>query len=244
MNPIDNLEEGEKSVSAKPAPLPDDVCREIAAMRGRVQDEAAVSVVGMEDAIDQILMTILAGGHALLEGVPGVAKTTLSKAFAHILGLDFQRIQFTPDLMPSDITGSDVLEEDRTTGRRVFRFVLVLYGLGLTVYGLHSILQFLSLLPSDVLGRNVSALLVDGAALILTPMCKRLSFRWGYVDQPDLERKIHAQAMPLLGGAAVFGAFALNIVVNYLVVMPAAARIRMKPTGSSLSRAIQLATPD
>ena len=119
MNPIDNLEEWDKSVSAKPAPLPDDVCREIAAMRGRVQAEAAVSVVGMEDAIDQILMTILAGGHALLEGVPGVAKTTLSKAFAHILGLDFQRIQFTPDLMPSDITGTSIL--DRKSGEFVLR---------------------------------------------------------------------------------------------------------------------------
>ena len=76
MNSIENLEEWDKSVAAKPAPLPDEVCREIGAMRGRVQAEAAGSVVGMEAAIDQILMTLLAGGHALLEGVPGVAKTT------------------------------------------------------------------------------------------------------------------------------------------------------------------------
>ena len=62
-------------------------------------------------------------------------------------------------------------------------------------------------------------------ALILTPVFKRLSVQWGHVDQPDQERKIHTQAMPLLGGAAVFGAFALNIVFNYLVILPVAARV-------------------
>src|ERR1041385_3130355 len=60
-------------------------------------------------------------------------------------------------------------------------------------------------------------------ALLLTPIFKRLSFQWGYVDQPNLERKIHTQAMPLLGGLAVFGAFALNILFNYLVAVPALA---------------------
>jgi UDP-GlcNAc:undecaprenyl-phosphate GlcNAc-1-phosphate transferase len=64
-------------------------------------------------------------------------------------------------------------------------------------------------------------------ALILTPVFKRLSVQWGHVDQPDQERKIHTQAMPLLGGAAVFGAFALNVVFNYLVVLPVAARVNL-----------------
>ena len=64
-------------------------------------------------------------------------------------------------------------------------------------------------------------------ALLLTPLCKRLSFDWGYIDQPDQDRKIHSQAMPLLGGVAVFGAFALNIIFNYLVMLPAAGRLEL-----------------
>jgi MoxR-like ATPase len=119
MSNIDNLEQWDRATAEKPAPLPDEVCREAATMRGRVQDGISGCVVGMETAVDQILMTMMAGGHALLEGVPGVAKTTLSKAFASILGLDFQRIQFTPDLMPSDITGTSIL--DRKSGEFVLR---------------------------------------------------------------------------------------------------------------------------
>ena len=66
-------------------------------------------IVGQETAIDQILMAFFAGGHCLLEGVPGLAKTLIIKTIANILDLDFKRIQFTPDLMPTDITGTDVL---------------------------------------------------------------------------------------------------------------------------------------
>ena len=80
-------------------------------------------IVGQENAIDQILMAFFAGGHCLLEGVPGLAKTLIIKTIANILDLDFKRIQFTPDLMPTDITGTDVLEEDKATGRREIRFI-------------------------------------------------------------------------------------------------------------------------
>ena len=80
-------------------------------------------IVGQKDVIEQVLMAIFCRGHALLVGVPGLAKTLLVSTLAQVLHLSFKRIQFTPDLMPSDITGTDVLEEDRTTGKRVFRFV-------------------------------------------------------------------------------------------------------------------------
>jgi MoxR-like ATPase len=80
-------------------------------------------IVGMDDVIEEMLIAILSRGHCILEGVPGLAKTLLISTLASAVGLSFRRIQFTPDLMPADITGSDVLEEDRTTGKRVFRFV-------------------------------------------------------------------------------------------------------------------------
>src|SRR5207248_11640045 len=84
-------------------------------MRGlRDQTEAEVGrvVVGMEEVTRQFLVALVAGGHVLLEGVPGVAKTTLSKTFAQILGVQFNRLQFTPDLLPSDVTGTFIF--DRT----------------------------------------------------------------------------------------------------------------------------------
>jgi len=80
-------------------------------------------IVGMEDVIEQVLIGLFCRGHCILEGVPGLAKTLLISTLAEVLQLRFRRIQFTPDLMPADITGTEVLEEDRTTGRRVFRFV-------------------------------------------------------------------------------------------------------------------------
>lgn len=80
-------------------------------------------IVGQEEIIDQILITFFAGGHCLLEGVPGLAKTLMIKTLAQILNLQFKRIQFTPDLMPADIVGTDVLEEDRSTGHREVRFI-------------------------------------------------------------------------------------------------------------------------
>ena len=88
----------------------------------RVQKAAAAVIFGQEQVIERTLVTILSGGHALLIGVPGLAKTLLVETLGKVLGLDAKRIQFTPDLMPSDIIGSEVLE-DSTAGRRSFRFV-------------------------------------------------------------------------------------------------------------------------
>src|SRR5215510_3102618 len=79
-------------------------------------------IVGQEEVIEQLLITFLAGGHALLEGVPGLAKTLMIRSLAEAIDLKFRRIQFTPDLMPSDIIGTEILEEDHTTGKRVFKF--------------------------------------------------------------------------------------------------------------------------
>jgi len=91
--------------------------------RDRIRQEVAKVIVGQDHVVDELLIALLSGGHCLLVGVPGLAKTLLISTLAGVLDLKFQRIQFTPDLMPTDITGTEVLEEDRTTGRREFRFV-------------------------------------------------------------------------------------------------------------------------
>ena len=80
-------------------------------------------VIGQADIVTEVLMAVFAKGHALLMGVPGLAKTLLISTLSHVLDLGFKRVQFTPDLMPSDITGTDVLEENKSTGERQFRFV-------------------------------------------------------------------------------------------------------------------------
>ena len=86
-------------------------------------EQLARVIVGQKSVIEQVLIAIFCRGHALLVGVPGLAKTLLVSTLAQSLQMTFKRIQFTPDLMPADITGTDVLEEDRTTGKRAFRFV-------------------------------------------------------------------------------------------------------------------------
>ncbi len=116
------------SPSAPPAEglqRPDDVAllAEAARAADDLRAEVGRRVVGQREVVDGLLLALLAGGHALLVGVPGLAKTLLVSTLAEALDLDFSRIQFTPDLMPSDITGTEVMEEDRTTGRRAFRFV-------------------------------------------------------------------------------------------------------------------------
>ena len=88
-----------------------------------VREQIAKVIVGQEEVIEQLLVSIFARGHCILEGVPGLAKTLLVSTLAKSLSLDFTRIQFTPDLMPSDITGTEVIEENRTTGHREFKFV-------------------------------------------------------------------------------------------------------------------------
>src|SRR6266571_882279 len=80
-------------------------------------------IVGQEEVIEQVLISLFVGGHCLITGLPGTAKTLLVRTLAQTLGLVFKRIQFTPDLMPSDITGTDIIEQDPTTGRRTWTFV-------------------------------------------------------------------------------------------------------------------------
>jgi len=89
----------------------------------RLRAEVQRRIVGQEQVLDEILMSLIAGGHALLVGVPGLAKTLMVRSLAEAVNLEFRRIQFTPDLVPSDITGTDLLEEDSATGSRSFRFV-------------------------------------------------------------------------------------------------------------------------
>jgi len=79
-------------------------------------------IVGQQETIDQMIVTFLSGGHALLEGVPGLAKTLMIRSLAEAIDLPFRRIQFTPDMMPSDIVGTEILEEDHSTGKRFFKF--------------------------------------------------------------------------------------------------------------------------
>ena len=88
-----------------------------------VKDEIAKVIVGQDEIIDQLLISLFAQGHCLLIGVPGLAKTLLIKTLAEVMDLKFNRVQFTPDLMPSDITGTEIIEEDAITKKRNFRFV-------------------------------------------------------------------------------------------------------------------------
>jgi len=89
---------------------------------GQVRAQIARSIVGQESVVEQLLIGLLAGGHCLLEGVPGLGKTLLVRVLGQALALDFRRVQFTPDLMPSDILGTEILEEDHGTGKRSFNF--------------------------------------------------------------------------------------------------------------------------
>lgn len=107
--------------TAKPRSL-GDVLQEFAQFRQLMQQELQKVIVGQDDVIEQLFAAIFTRGHCLLEGVPGLAKTLMVSTLAKILDVSFKRIQFTPDLMPSDITGTNVLEEDEN-GKRNFRFV-------------------------------------------------------------------------------------------------------------------------
>lgn len=91
--------------------------------RSRIKSEIAKVIIGQETVIDELLISILSNGHVLLIGVPGLAKTLLVSTLSKILELKFSRIQFTPDLMPSDITGTEIIEEDKTSGKRTFKFI-------------------------------------------------------------------------------------------------------------------------
>jgi len=107
-----------------PKPLPEDVKRAeaLVASYKRIKSELAKLIVGQDEVIEQLLIAILAKGHCLLEGVPGLAKTLMVRGLSQVMTLSFRRIQFTPDLMPSDITGTDIIQEDAETGRRKTEF--------------------------------------------------------------------------------------------------------------------------
>jgi MoxR-like ATPase len=110
--------EQRRDFEAGPAAL-----EQVAETARRLEAELAKAIVGQQRVIREILIAFVAGGHCLLRGVPGLAKTLLIKTLADSVRLKFNRIQFTPDLMPSDIVGAEVIEEDRSTGRRVIRFI-------------------------------------------------------------------------------------------------------------------------
>ena len=102
-----------------------ELTKEVEQLTQKLEDlktEISKVIVGQKETIDQLLITFLAGGHALLEGVPGLAKTLMIRSLSEAIKLNFKRIQFTPDLMPSDIIGTEVLEEDHTTGKKFFEF--------------------------------------------------------------------------------------------------------------------------
>ena len=114
------------STSVTPQLEPDVLKARIERFR-QVQSEIVTQVrrviVGQEEVLEQVMIGLFVGGHCLITGLPGTAKTLLVRTMAQTLGLIFKRIQFTPDLMPSDITGTDIIEEDNTTGRRTWTFV-------------------------------------------------------------------------------------------------------------------------
>ncbi len=99
------------------------LAEELAASFAALKTELHKVIIGQDDIIEQLMMTILARGHCLMVGVPGLAKTLLVSTFAKVLDLQFSRIQFTPDLMPSDITGTEILEEEHETGKKFFKFI-------------------------------------------------------------------------------------------------------------------------
>jgi len=89
----------------------------------KIREQVRGTIVGQDDVVDNLLVTLFVGGHCLITGMPGTAKTLLVHTLASALGLTFKRIQFTPDLMPTDITGTDMVEEDQSTGKREWRFI-------------------------------------------------------------------------------------------------------------------------
>ena len=112
--------------------MPDDISRSqqdadrlesLAEKYSAIVAEIRKVIIGQEEIVDQMLISLFSRGHCLLVGVPGLAKTLLINTLAQVLDLNFSRIQFTPDLMPSDITGTEIIEEDRSTGKKAFRFI-------------------------------------------------------------------------------------------------------------------------
>jgi MoxR-like ATPase len=121
-----SIRKGNPDMSAEPIRIEDrDVVllERLAEARNLLWEQISRRIVGQRETIEGILTALVSGGHALLVGVPGLAKTLMVSTIAQALNLKFHRIQFTPDLMPSDITGTEIMEEDHSSGKRVFRFV-------------------------------------------------------------------------------------------------------------------------
>src|SRR4051795_4451676 len=106
-----------------PLPSEANAIRELAAAYEKLTSEISKVIVGQQKVVEQVLMSLFSRGHCLLVGVPGLAKTLLVSTVSRVMHLSFKRIQFTPDLMPSDITGTDILQDDPETGRRKFVFL-------------------------------------------------------------------------------------------------------------------------
>src|SRR5712671_5847827 len=112
----------ETTSAADAAPSDLDTAKFLADAYARLQEELGKVIVGQNRVIEELLIAIFARGHCIMQGVPGLAKTLLVSTVARAMELSFRRIQFTPDLMPSDITGTDILQEDVESGRRKFEF--------------------------------------------------------------------------------------------------------------------------
>src|SRR5258708_20807276 len=109
--------------SQAPLPAEAQAVRELAAAYEKMTEQISKVIVGQKEVVEQLLMALFSRGHCLLVGVPGLAKTLLVSTVSKILHLSFKRIQFTPDLMPADITGTDILQDDPETGRRKYTFL-------------------------------------------------------------------------------------------------------------------------
>src|SRR5258707_9032001 len=121
MRPVETLDR--MPHSPNPLPAEAQAVRDLAAAYAKMTEQISKVIVGQKDVIEQLLMAMFSRGHCLLVGVPGLAKTLLVSTVSKILHLSFKRVQFTPDLMPADITGTDILQDDPDTGRRKFIFL-------------------------------------------------------------------------------------------------------------------------
>src|SRR6476660_8210582 len=111
------------SVSLEPAETEVAILEKFKSAHEKILKEIRKEIIGQDSVVEQVLTSLLVGGHSIITGVPGLAKTLLIKTIASVLDLSFKRIQFTPDLMPADITGTEIIEEDRATGRRALQFI-------------------------------------------------------------------------------------------------------------------------
>src|SRR5215471_21036093 len=111
-------------MAAEPNVIRDEeVLDRLVAAREKIMGEVRKAIIGQDEVVEQVLISLFVGGHSIITGVPGLAKTLLVRTIASVLDLEFKRIQFTPDLMPADITGTEIIEEDRATGRRALQFI-------------------------------------------------------------------------------------------------------------------------